>query len=167
MRLGAALTLGFFLLVVRSTVLPMVGFAAVGPDLIFPLVVFYGASGRFGSGLAAALVLGHLSDLMCGGIHGVHLFMYVLGFGASTLVSGRLDLEGIAVPCLLVFAVSLVSGLVLDLCFGVWSMPAPRPAGGLLLGSVLTAAFAIPLLPALRALQRFTEREDSLELPLR
>lgn len=167
MRLGAAITLGFTLLVVRSTVLPMVGFAAVGPDLIFPLVVFYGASGRFVSGLAAAVVLGHLSDLMCGGIHGVHLFMYVFGFVAASLASRRLDLEGVAVPCVLVFAVSLLSGVVLDLCYGAWSMQAPRPAGGLLLGSLLTALFAIPLLPVLRALQRFTEREDSLELPLR
>ena len=167
MRLGAALTLGFFLLVVRSTVLPMVGFAAVGPDLIFPLVVFYGASGRFGSGLAAALVLGYMSDLMGGGIHGIHLFMYVLGFTFSTLVQGRLDLQGMAVPCILVFAVSLLSGLVVTACYGIWSMPVPQPAGGLLVGSILTAAFAIPLLPVLRALQRFTEREDSLELPLR
>ena len=50
MRLGAAIALGFALLVVRSTVLPMVGLAAIGPDLLFPLVVFYAASGRFNSG---------------------------------------------------------------------------------------------------------------------
>jgi rod shape-determining protein MreD len=167
MRLGAAVALGFALLVIRSTVLPMVGLAAIGPDLLFPLVVFYGASGRFGSGVAAALVLGYLADVMCGGNHGVHLYLYGMGFVTAALAAGRLDLEGTLVPCALVFTTSLVSGFTLILLFGVWDQPLPRPAGGLLLESLLTALFAIPLLPVLRATQRFTTREDSLVLPSR
>ena len=167
MRLGAAIALGYALLVVRSTVLPMVGLAAIGPDLLFPLVVFYAASGRFGSALLLALLLGHLADLMCGGNHGVHLFLYGVGFVTSALAAGRLDLEGTLVPCVLVFATSLVAGFTLILLYGVWDMPLPRPAGGLAAESLLTAVFAIPLLPVLRATQRFTAREDSLVLPSR
>lgn len=165
MRFGAAIALGFALLVLRSTLLPMIGFAAVGPDLVFPLVVFYGASGRFVSGLAAAIVLGHLADLMGGGIHGIHLFSYGIAFVISSLAAGRLDMHGTVLPCTIVFAISMVTGFVLWMLFGVWSLPMPRPAGGLVMEALLTALFAIPLLPALTAMQRFTERDDGLLLP--
>ena len=159
------LTLGFALLVVRSTVLPMFGLAAVGPDLVFPLVVFYAASGRFGQAFVLAVVLGHLSDLMAGGVHGIHLFLYSVGFVISSLLAGRLDLQGTVVPCLVVLAVVSLSGFGLWLLFGVWSLPMPAPAGGLAIEAVLTALFAVPLLPVLRALQRLSERDGSLVLP--
>lgn len=165
MRIGAALTLGFALLVVRSTVLPMIGLAAIGPDLVFPLVVFYAASGRYGQAFVLAVVLGHLSDLMGGGVHGIHLFLYSLGFVLSSLLAGRLDLQGTVVPCLMVFSVAVLSGLLLWMLYGVWSLPMPAPAGGVLAEAALTALFAVPLLPVLRALQQLSERDGSLVLP--
>jgi len=164
-RIGAALTLGFALLVVRSTVLPMFGLSAIGPDLVFPLVVFFAASGRFGPAFVLAIVLGHLADLMGGGVHGIHLFLYSLGFVISSLLAGRLDLHGTAVPCLVVLAVATLSGFLLWMLYGVWSLPMPAPAGGLLAEAALTALFAVPLLPVLRALQQISERDGSLVLP--
>jgi len=164
-RIGAALTLGFALLVVRSTLLPMVGLSAIGPDLVFPLVVFFAASGRFGQAFVLAVVLGHLADLMGGSAHGIHLFLYSLGFVISSSLAGRLDLQGTTVPCLVVLCVSLLSGFGLWLLYGLWSLPMPAPAGGLLAEAALTALFAVPLLPVLRALQQIAERDGNLVLP--
>ncbi len=165
MRVGAAIGLGYVLLVVRSTLLPVFGLSAVGPDLALPLVIFYGATGRFGEGLVVTLVLGHLADVMSGGTFGLYPFLYAVAFGMGNLTHGRVDQDGAFVPCLMVFLIALASGVLLHLLYGFWGFPVPRPAGGLLLGSVLTAAFTAPLLPALRALQRVARRSDKLILP--
>ncbi len=165
MRVGAAIGLGFFLLVLRSTVLPAVGLSAVGPDLILPLIVFYGATNRFGEGVVVTLVLGHLADLMSGGTFGVHLFQYSLAFGLGNLIHGRIDQQGAFVPCLMVFVVALVTGFSISVLYGLWGFEVPAPAGGLWLGSLLTSAFTVPLLPALRALQSISRRDDKLVLP--
>lgn len=165
MRLGVALSIGFALLVLRSTLFPALGFASVGPDLVFPLAVFYGARGRFLEGMATVLVLGHLADLMSGGVHGVHVFLYAVGFAVATLASRRIDLEGTFVPCSLVFLLSLVSSFALALLYDLWSLPVPGTIGTTIWESLLTALFAWPLLPVLRALRRVTEREGKLALP--
>ena len=165
MRLGAAIALGFALLLVRATVLPMFGLAAIGPDLLLPLVVFYGTTGRFAEGVVVALVLGHLADLMSGGTFGIHTFQYACAFGMGNLAHGRIDLRGVIVPCLMVFAVALASGFTLVVLHGFWGLPLSRPAGGLWLGALWTAAFTVFLLPALRALQRLSRRDDRLILP--
>lgn len=163
--MGAAIGLGFFLLVARSTLLPALGLNAVGPDLILPLIVFYGATNRFGEGVVVTLVLGHLADVMSGGILGLQLFQYSLAFGLGNLIHGRIDQEGAFVPCLMVFLVALVSGFALSLLYGLWGFEVPGPAGGLWLGSLLTALFTVPLLPALRALQNISRHDDKLVLP--
>jgi rod shape-determining protein MreD len=163
--MGAAIGLGFVLLVVRATLLPAVGLAAVGPDLIIPLVVFYGATGRFAEGLAVTLVLGHLADVMSGGTLGLHLYLYAVAFGLGNLSHGRIDQAGSFVPCLMVFLITLVAGASLALLYGLWGIAVPRPAGGPLLSAALTAAFTFPQLPVLRALQRVSRRDDTLILP--
>ncbi len=165
MRLLMVLAMGYALLVLRSTVMPVLGLSAIGPDLVFPMAVFYGATNRTAEGVVTALVLGHAADLMAGGGHGVHVFLYALGFVLASLLAGRIDVDGIAVPVLTVFVLSLVAGLSLTSMYNIWSLAPPRPAGGALVESALTALCAIPLLPALRALRRMTERQDTLPLP--
>jgi len=162
MTTGAAVALGLVLLLLRSTLFPLLGFAAIGPDLAFPLVVFYGVRGRFVDGVILALVLGYLADLMAGGPQGFHLFHYMLGFALAQLVSGRVALHGLAIPAAMVFAFDLVGGTVLALLYGAWGEPIPRPAGGLLLGAALTALFSLPLIPVLRTLERVTRKKEKL-----
>ena len=83
----------------------------------------------------------------------------------SSLLAGRIDVDGVAVPVLTIFVLSLVSGLSLILMYNIWSLIPPRPAGGALIEAALTALFAIPLLPVLRSLRRMTEHQDKLPLP--
>ena len=165
MRMGAAIGLGFVLLVVRATLLPVFGLAAIGPDLVLPLVVFYGATGRFAEGVVVTLVLGHLADVMSGGTLGLHLYLYAVAFGLANLSHGRVDQAGSFVPCLMVFVISLVAGASLALLYGLWGTAVPRPAGGPLASALLTAAFTFPMLPVLRKLQRISRRDDKLILP--
>jgi len=162
MSVGAVVALGLALLLLRSTLFPLLGLAALGPDLLFPLIVFYGCRGRFAHGVILTLVLGYLSDVMAGGPQGFYLFQYVLAFAAAQLVSGRVALHGLAIPALLVFTFDLAAGAALALLYSAWSQPLPRPAGGLLVDAGLTALFALPLIPVLRALERVTSREEKL-----
>ncbi len=162
MTVGAAVALGLALLLLRSTLLPLLGLAALGPDLVFPLVVFYGARGRFAQGVVLTIVLGYLSDLLGGGPPGLYLLHYALAFTLAQLLSGRVAMHGLAIPALLVFAFDVAGGAVLSLLFGAWGQPLPRPAGGLLLDAAITALFSLPLIPVLRALQRVTTREEKL-----
>ena len=126
--MGAAIGLGFVLLVVRASLLPTLGLAAIGPDLVLPLVVFYGATGRFTEGLVVTAVLGHLADVMSGGTLGLHLYLYAVAFGLGNLSHGRVDQAGAFVPCLMVFLIALLAGASVTVLYGLWGAPAPRPA---------------------------------------
>ena len=91
-------------MLLQTSVLPLVPFLPVVPDLILVLTVYVGIRHPSASGACGAFVLGYFLDTFSGTILGMHAFAFAAVFAGVHLMGRNFWLESGAPVMILVFA---------------------------------------------------------------
>lgn len=150
------LLLGWFILILQSTVVSYITYGVFQPELLLVILVHGGVYRRGADGIVLALSYGHLMDLFSGRPHGTFLFIYILLFLLARVLSIRLLLQSKFMQLVLIFVFSLIGELIL---FALSRFTAlPQGVGldmrGLFIRSGVNAAAAWVLFPFLGWLER-------------
>jgi rod shape-determining protein MreD len=136
-------------LLARSSLLPLLGLAAVPFDPIIPLIVAYSVTARRSEALGVAVGLGLVADSMAGGGSLRLLLQYLVVVIVASPSEGHIVLRDRWMPTLAVAMLAGSSGLVVYLLLSLFGAELPRDVGALP-GEILAAAVAsVVLWPAL------------------
>jgi rod shape-determining protein MreD len=123
--------LGFALLIVQATFATMVPIHAIAPNLLLPLVIYFGVAPDMHvlRGASLSFVLGYLLDSFCGSPMGLLTFVMVATFILARFAGLRLFMRGPAFQVLLTFVVGLIAGGTVFALRAIFEAPPPFPAG--------------------------------------
>lgn len=135
-------------LVVQSTLLPLLGFGSMLPDLMLVVCVYLGLHVHSPAGAVGAFTIGYVQDSLSGTLLGLNAFAMCLVFATVYLTSRRLWVDNLPSKVVLVFLASLqktaVVIVLVGLFFsfdGLWQTVARY----VLLQAVIAAALSPPI----------------------
>ena len=106
--------LGFFLLVLQSTLALLLPWDTLVPSLSLPIVLYMGLHGyNAGRGAILSFILGYLMDVFAGSPMGLHTLVTVAIFLISRVAALRLFLQGWIFEIILTFLLALASSLLI------------------------------------------------------
>lgn len=131
MNYGLYVLLALFLVVVKTTLMPMVPLFDHFYDPLVPLVVYLGLFRPFREGLPMVILLGFVQDSMTGGAFGLYLSCYFWIFLGVVWVITFLQVTNTLLILFVVAAGVLVQNLIFFGTVGMAGIHGHMPAGAL------------------------------------
>ncbi len=144
---GMAIGIGWLLL--KSSLLPVLGLSEVPFDPLLPLLVAYGLSSSRLEAVGLALALGVAADALSGVGASRSLLQYLLVVLVASPAAGHIVLRDRWMPTFGVVVLSLVSGLAAYLLLGLFGLELATDLSALPMETLAAALASLLLWPAL------------------
>ncbi|HJK99514.1 MAG TPA: rod shape-determining protein MreD [Polyangiaceae bacterium LLY-WYZ-14_1] len=151
MKHVAHVLLGFALLVLQSSLGTLWSLHPFSPNLLLPMVIFYGVTPEVSvvRGAVLGFALGYILDIFCGNPMGLQTFLMVATYLVAKVAGLRLFLRGPAFQMLLTFVVGVLDGGTILALRAIFEPPPPFPAASV--ETSLSEVFGPALVTALVA----------------
>jgi rod shape-determining protein MreD len=107
-------------LLLQTTVVPLLPFAAAMPDLLLVVCVYLGLQFHSPLGALGAFSIGYVQDAFSGGVPGLNAFAMTVVFVAVYLASRRLWVTNTFSRIVMIFLASLVKAAAVVLLLGLF-----------------------------------------------